>query len=65
MEDDSLLLGLSASAWMDEALLPMLRFLLLLTVTFDGMDDCPSAEPLRGEARGGVEAGAGSFDRTE
>ena len=65
IEEERRLLGLSADIWMDDALLPPLRFLLLRTVTFDGMEDCPSAEPLRGDARGGVEVGAGSFERTE
>ena len=45
--------------------LPPVRFLLLRIVTVDGMYDWLRAEPLRGEARGGVEAGAGSFDFAE
>lgn len=50
---------------MEDALLPPLRFLLLRTVTVDGIEDWPRDEPLRGDARGGVEVGAGSFDLTE
>lgn len=42
-----------------------MRFLLLRTVTEAGMKDCPTTEPLRGEARGGVDVGAGSFERAD
>lgn len=54
----------SWASFMDEGLLtmlPPLRLRLLRTVTLLGML-WPSAEPLRGDARGGVETGAGSFD---
>lgn len=42
-----------------------MRFLLLRIVTVGGIYDWPRAEPPRGEACGGVEVGAGSFDRAE
>ena len=48
-----------------EALLPPVRFLLLRIVMVGGMKAWPEAESLLGEARGGVEVGAGSFDRAE
>lgn len=48
-----------------EESLPPVRFLLLRIVTVGGMYDWPRAEPPRGEACGGVEVGAGSFDRAE
>lgn len=64
--DDSRLDGRSTvGVWTVEALLPPVRFLLLRIVTVAGMDDWPSAEPLRGDARGGVEVGAGNFERAD
>ena len=47
------------------ALLPPVRFLGLRIVTVAGTWLCPRMEPLRGDARGGVYVGAGSFDRAE
>lgn len=49
---------------MDDVVLPLTRLRLLRTVTVAGMW-CPSAEPFRGDARGGVLTGAGSFDLAE
>lgn len=46
------------------AVLPMVR-LRLRIVTLEGMWVWPIAEPLRGEARGGVLMGAGSFERAD
>jgi hypothetical protein len=45
--------------------LPPVRFRLLRIVTVGGIYDWPTAEAFRGEARGGVEVGAGSLDRAE
>jgi hypothetical protein len=52
-----------SSAAADELLvvLALVRFLLLI-VTLDGMKFWPKADRFRGEARGGVLTGAGSFD---
>lgn len=46
-------------------LLALVRLRELRTVTVEGMWDWFSAEPGRGEARGGLEVGAGSLDRAE
>ena len=46
-------------------LLPPVRFFGLRTVTDAGMAWCPMADALRGDARGGVCTGAGSFDRAD
>jgi hypothetical protein len=54
--------GVSSGAtdeWL--TVLPLARFLLLI-VTLEGMKLWPRAEPLRGDARGGVLIGAGNFD---
>ena len=51
--------------WTEDALLPPVRFLLLRMVTVAGIEDWPMAEPLRGEAWGGVEVGAGNFERAD
>ena len=50
----------------DVVLMPVVPVRLRLdrTVTLDGIT-CPKAEPLRGDARGGVVIGAGSFDLAE
>ena len=64
--DDKRLDGWSTiGVWNDEALLPPVRFLLLRTVTVAGMKDWPRAEPPRGDPCGGVEVGAGSFERAD
>lgn len=47
------------------ATLPFDRFLLLRTVTDDGMNGWLIAELVRGDARGGVSTGAGSRDRAD
>lgn len=47
----------------EPALLPPVRFLLLRIVIVAGIWLCAAAPPLRGDARGGVTLGAGSFDR--
>ena len=51
--------------WTDEALEPPSRFLLLRIVTVAGMKDCPTTEEPRGDTRGGVDVGAGSFERAD
>ncbi len=51
--------------WIEEALLPPVRFLLLRMVTVAGIKDWPTAEPVCGDALGGVDVGAGSFDRAD
>ena len=63
--DDILLPGLSTGVCTEDALLPPVRFLLLRTVMVEGMKFCPRADPLLGEARGGVDVGPGSFDLAE
>ena len=46
-------------------LLALGRFLELRTVILEGIWEWLSAEPGLGEARGGVEIGAGNLDRAE
>jgi len=62
--DRRLTRSVSAPLGIDEALLPLVRFRLLRTVTVAGMW-LSAAEPDRGDARGGVAVGAGSLDRAE
>lgn len=62
--DDRRLEGRSmVGVWIEEILLSPVRFLLLRMVTVAGIKDWPTAEPLRGDALGGVDVGAGSFER--
>ena len=64
--EDRRLAGRSiVGVWTEEALEPPIRFLLLRTVTVAGIKDCPTTGSLRGEARGGVDVGAGSFERAD
>lgn len=69
-EVDNLLIclvtGVSSAAatevWL--TVLPLALFLLLI-VTLAGIKLWPSADPLRGDARGGVLIGAGNFERAD
>ena len=63
--EDRRLPGRSGPGVTDDALLPPVRLRLLRTVTVEGTYAWPSAEPLRGEAPGGVDVGPGNFDRAD